>query len=198
MRAVEQRSSIPDASRDDTADRRILLERLARQRPAFLSFLRRRLPSDADAEDLLQQAIVRAAERISAVREPEHVDAWFYRLLRRMLADKHAKHAIRSSPLDLLRADLDETSPEEIATCGCSLGLLEKIRPEYASMLRRVALDDEPIVDVAAGLGLTVNNATVRLHRARKALRAELLIACGTSSARACLDCSCDALGNAP
>lgn len=174
------------------ADDRGLLDRLSGERTKFVRFARRRLSSEADAEDLVQQALVRAAERIESVRDPAHVEAWFYRLLRRMIADVRANHAVRAARLDLLRPDLDEASPEEIATCGCSLGLLEKLHPGYATMLRRVDLDDEPIGDVARSLGVTVNSATVRLHRARKALREALLDACGTTSVRACAGCGCD------
>ncbi len=67
----------------------------------------------------------------------------------------------------MLRADLDLATPEEVATCACSLGLLERVRPEHAAVLRRVDLDEEPIAEVARVLGVTTNNATVRLHRAR-------------------------------
>ena len=38
---------------------------------------------------------------------------------------------------------------------------------------------------------ITVGNAKVRLHRARKALREELFRRCGTDSIRACQDCRC-------
>jgi RNA polymerase sigma-70 factor (ECF subfamily) len=169
-----------------------LLDHLARQRVKFSSFLRRRLPNEADAEDLLQQGLVRAAEKIHTVRDPAQVDAWFYRLLRRLVADAHEKEAVRSARLDLLRADLDEASPEEVATCGCSLGLLAGLRPAYATMLRRVDMDGEPVGEVARSLELSSNNATVRLHRARKAMRRALLDACGTCAADACVDCSCD------
>ena len=73
-----------------------------------------------------------------------------------------------------------------------SLGQLDRIRPEYADMLRRVDIDEERLPEVASSLGITVNNATVRLHRARKALRDQLRSFCGVDSLRACLDCSCD------
>jgi RNA polymerase sigma-70 factor (ECF subfamily) len=72
------------------------------------------------------------------------------------------------------------------------VGQLDSIRSDYAEILRRVDLGDERLADVAAGLGITVNNATVRLHRARKALRDQLRAFCGTDSARACADCGCD------
>src|SRR5688572_32346081 len=73
-----------------------------------------------------------------------------------------------------------------------SHGQLERIRPEYADVLRRVDIEEEPLSSVAEALGITVNNATVRLHRARKAFREQLQAFCGTASMRACLDCACN------
>ena len=52
-----------------------LLVRLANQRPAFLAFVRRRVRSDADAEDLLQQALFKAAEKVDTVRDGHHLAA---------------------------------------------------------------------------------------------------------------------------
>lgn len=63
---------------------------------------------------------------------------------------------------------------------------------ENAEMLRRVDIEEKPLPGVAEALGITVNNATVRLHRARKALREQLQAFCGTDSMRACLDCACN------
>ncbi|MBX3206259.1 MAG: sigma-70 family RNA polymerase sigma factor [Labilithrix sp.] len=165
---------------------------LAAERPSYLAFVRGRVRSGADAEDILQQALVKAAERASDLRDPERVRAWFFQILRRTLADHHARWAVREAKLDQLSAELADATPEEVATCACSLGQLERLRPEYAEIVRRVDLDDEPLPEAAAALGITANNATVRLHRARKALREQLRAMCGTDSARGCLDCGCD------
>ncbi len=81
------------------------------------------------------------------------------------------------------------------AICACSLGLLACLSPAHQQVLRRVDIKQEAIVSVAASLGITVNNAIVRLHRARKKLRAKLLEYCGTSSVASCLDCSCEGDG---
>jgi RNA polymerase sigma factor (sigma-70 family) len=171
---------------------RTLLDRLAAERAKFFHFVRRRVASDADAHDFLQQALVRATEKIASVRDPDRVEAWFYRLLRRTIADARVAHARRSAGLALLGADLEEASHEEVAACACSLGLLDRLRPEYALMLQRIDVDEEPIAEVSRSLGLTTNNAGVRLHRARKALRKALSEACGTSSMRACSECACE------
>lgn len=177
---------------DAPARREELFGLLAAQRGRWLEFLRRRVRSGADAEDLLQQAMLRASTRLDALRAAELLEPWFYRVLRSTLADHHTTWAIREAKLQLLAAEAQEATPEEVATCACGLGLLDRLRPEYRDIVRRVDLEDERLADVALSLGVTVNNATVRLHRARKALREALLDRCGTTSAKACSDCGCE------
>ncbi|MGH7821909.1 MAG: hypothetical protein ACREQ9_19275 [Candidatus Binatia bacterium] len=58
-------------------------------------------------------------------------------------------------------------------------------------MLRRVDLDERSLAGAADALGITTNNAAVRLHRARRALRRQLERSCGTCAEHACLDCRC-------
>jgi RNA polymerase sigma-70 factor (ECF subfamily) len=171
---------------------RELLVLLARERSQFVDFARKRVGSGVDAEDLLHQAMLRAAEQLETLRDTERVEAWFYRVLRNTIADYHEQTARRRSRLDVLAVDPAVATPEEIATCACSLGVLADLRPDYREIVRRVDIDEEPLADVAAALAITTNNATVRLHRGRKALRDALARKCGTDSARACLDCACD------
>lgn len=169
---------------------------LARRRDAFLSFVRRRVRSGADAEDLLQQALLKALERVGSLRAGDRLEAWFYRVLRNTIADHHAEGARRESREERLElhAEGAEAPPAEApAVCGCSLGVLETIRPDYAAILRRVDLDGDKLEDTARALHIAPNNAKVRLHRARKSMRSALLSFCGTDSARACLTCDCEA-----
>lgn len=168
-----------------------LLEQLLAKRPAFLAFVRARVPA-ADAEDLLQQALFRASSRLETVRDGERVDAWFYRVLRNAIADHHAQLARGAAGLSALAREADAGPPVEASVCRCSLGVLETLSPDYAAILRRVDIDELSMAEIAAELGITVNNAKVRLHRARIALREALLAFCGTNSVKACLACTCD------
>jgi RNA polymerase sigma-70 factor (ECF subfamily) len=72
--------------------------------------------------------------------------------------------------------------------------LVPTLRAEYAEILRRVDLDEEPLSEVARQLGITPNNASVRLHRARRSLRRQLERSCGTCATHGCLDCRCGEL----
>ena len=170
-----------------------LLVKLAGRRDEFLAFLRSRTRSGSDIEDLLQQALLLATQKVSQLREPDLLVPWFYQILRRTLADHHTRWALREDRLRGLEAEVNAATPEEAVACACSLGLLQALPPRYAEVLRRVDVEDEPVASVADSLGTTVNNITVRLHRARKTLRGRLLSFCGTTSSRGCLDCRCGA-----
>jgi RNA polymerase sigma-70 factor (ECF subfamily) len=166
---------------------------LASRRERFFSFLRRRTDSADDAEDLLQQGFIRAARKINTLRDAELAEPWFYRILRRTLAD-HLSSVARSQRLleeqnRVMGMALEE--PAERATCSCSLELIDTLPPQYAEILRRVDVSEESVAEAAAALATTNGNVLVRLHRARKALRERLLSTCGTSSSRSCVDCRC-------
>lgn len=170
------------------------LAELGRHRAQFVAFARRRVATDADADDLVQQTFARAAEKLGDLRDPQRARAWFFRVLRRLVIDQYARRAMRERKLEELGPSLEAATPEEAASCACALGLLEALRPEYADIVKRVDLDDQPVDQAAAALGISPNNAGVRLHRARAKLRADLQAMCGPGpdAARSpCGDCDC-------
>lgn len=81
--------------------------------------------------------------------------------------------------------DLDQ------AVCDCLYQLLPTLRADYAEVIWRADLLGEPRERLAVSLGTTVNNVTVRLHRARQALRKRLEQMCLTCPIHGFLDCSC-------
>jgi RNA polymerase sigma factor (sigma-70 family) len=170
------------------------LAELGRHRAQFVAFARRRVATNADAEDLVQQAFARAAEKLGDLRDPQRARAWFFRVLRRLVIDQYARRALRERKLQELGPSVEAATPEEAASCACALGLLEALRPEYADIVKRVDLDDQSVDQVAVTLGISANNASVRLHRARARLRADLQALCGPGPdpARApCGACDC-------
>ncbi|HRB18277.1 MAG TPA: sigma factor-like helix-turn-helix DNA-binding protein, partial [Nitrospira sp.] len=82
--------------------------------------------------------------------------------------------------------------------CRCVSGLLETLKPEYREALRIVDLEEGKLKDLAQQSGITAENAAVRVHRARAALRRRIEQACGTCSVHGCLDCSCEKADGEP
>ena len=77
------------------------------------------------------------------------------------------------------------------SVCSCINTLLPTLKPEYASAIQRVELDDIAVRDYAAEEQMTPNAAAVRVFRAREALKRRLIQSCGTCADHGCLDCRC-------
>lgn len=167
-----------------------LLVRLAEQEDRWLSFLTRRSDSSV-AEDLLHIGLERAATKLQTLRDPERLEAWFFKILRRVVAEHHTQQARDRKRQEALLTLVDTDAPEEVAVCGCALGLVDHLPPSQKAVLDAVDLQDEGISEVAARLGTSANNASVRLHRARARLRALLEAQCSATSLATCLDCEC-------
>ena len=169
----------------------LLLENHAR----FLAFLERRVGSRDEAEDILQDALVRSMDRAPAITDSASATTWFYRVLRNALTDHYRRQSSRGRAVDKLAAESEadtEGDPElEAVVCGCILDLLQTIKPEYGAAIRRVDLDGQSVRAYAQEAGITPGNAGVRLHRAREALRRQLVQCCGTCLEHGCLDCEC-------
>jgi RNA polymerase sigma-70 factor (ECF subfamily) len=165
---------------------------LAVRQKQFLSFLQQRLGDRAAAEDVLQAAYLRATEKADTIRDEESSVAWFYRLLRNAVADVRRGAAREERALTGGKLAPDEEEPAlNTAVCHCVSALAETLKPSHARLLRRVDLDGASVSEVAREEGITPNNAAVRLHRARAALRDKLKLACGACARHGCLDCGC-------
>jgi hypothetical protein len=73
--------------------------------------------------------------------------------------------------------------------CQCVSGLLDTLKPQYRQALTRIDLEEGSWADLGEEAGITANNAAVRVHRARKALRSQVALACGACATHGCLDC---------
>ncbi|HWB49689.1 MAG TPA: sigma-70 family RNA polymerase sigma factor [Stellaceae bacterium] len=178
----------------DAAVRRALVE----ARHEFLAFLQQRVGSKADAEELLQRFSLRALERASQLRDVRSVRGWLGRILATTIVD-HQRRAIRKRQREVSvdPTDFDEIAVEpdretDEAICNCLHKLLPTMKPDYADILWRSDILGEPRDRIAASLGTTLNNVTVRLHRARQTLRKRLEEMCLTCPVHGFLDCRCD------
>lgn len=169
------------------------------QRTAFRAFLVARVGREADAEDILQNGLLKALRSADSIADSDKTVAWFYQLLRNAVIDHYRSRAAGrrrddtlGTTLHALGEDVAAAPPGwEAQLCACLGGVVDSLPPRYAELLRRVDLEDEPVQDAARALGITPGNASVTLHRARKELREKLSAFCGACADGACLDCHC-------
>lgn len=164
-------------------------------RQAFLEFARARVDDAALAEDIVQDALVRATEGAGRLRDHDRLIPWFYRILRNAIIDAYRRRDVERRRLTTLPDELPIAGPPEPierALCECFRALLTSLRPEQAELIDAVELGDEPPAAAAARLGISMGNLKVRRHRARRALRARLEETCRVCADHGCIDCTCE------
>ena len=166
----------------------------------FVAFVRKRVGDPHLAEDIVQDSLVKALSADKKPTDEENTVAWFYRILRRSIIDVYRRTDARTRALERFAQEFPEEpgAEEERLLCQCFKKLLPAVPPQYRELLTAVDLQGEDTGEVANRLGVTRNNLTVRLHRARKHLKDALAETCQACSDEGCLDCTCgEPKGNA-
>lgn len=160
----------------------------------FTGFARQRLADPELAADAVQESFLKALKASGTVRDVESAKAWFYRILRRTIIDLYRRRDVQERAAAQMERELDAspTPDEERIACECLGRLIPTLKPQYATLVRRIDLDGESLEPVAASLGITTNNLKVRLHRARQQLKERVTRTCRLCAKRGCLDCTCD------
>jgi RNA polymerase sigma-70 factor (ECF subfamily) len=134
---------------------------------ALLAYAARRLPSLADAEDVVAEVYLVAWRRLDAVPEGDAALPWLYGVARKIIGNQRRGLLRRGR----LQARLEQTTerPTIPAPAGAepALAALERLNAADRELLRLVAWEELSHAEIAATLGISVNAVAIRLHRAR-------------------------------
>ena len=190
----------------DTATETELARRLLRGDPGafdeFVQIYRPRLFQYAylvcgnrdDAEEVIQEALLKVFEKLDQLREPEHLKAWVYRIARNACLMKRRKSTFAPAQelsLDELIPETQQTMaernveiadrtrlPEEAAIYKEMSQLLhhtiEELPPIYRSVLVLRDIQELSTRETAEVLEITEDTVKTRLRRARLAVRDRL------------------------
>jgi RNA polymerase sigma-70 factor, ECF subfamily len=126
-----------------------------------------------DAEDVVQEALTRAAVRWSRLRDYEVPEAWVRRVAMNLASDGFRRVRRRLAIAVQLRADVESQQPVPAELPG----LTEALRALPMAQRKAVVLHhllDLPVDQVAVELGVPVGTVKSRLARARGALATRL------------------------
>lgn len=171
----------------------LVTQALVRHRATLRSYVRVRTKASR-VDDVLQIAALRAIEAADSLHDSAKILPWLYRIHRNIIIDSARAQAREERMLSKFAGSQSEPSPvaaDLTNRCDCSVHLSQSLTSNYADILKLVDLGESTIQEAALKLGITANNAMVRLHRARKALRKKLEKHCGVLNARDCADCRC-------
>src|SRR5262245_29040885 len=149
----------------------------------LLAFIRRRIPDEIDAEDLLQDVFYELLDAYRMMKPIAHAGAWMMQIARNRITDlfrrrktQQVEHGDRRILEDLLPSPDD--GPDALYARNVLLDEIEAALAELPPSQREVFLAHEiegrSFADISAETGLSVNTLLSRKHYAVKRLRQRL------------------------
>lgn len=142
-------------------------------RPELLRFAQWLARDRAVAEDIVQEALLRAWRSHGELRDTQAVRSWLLTIVRREHARLYERKRLELTNLDeaIAREDADLADPGDGELVALRLAIL-KLPPEYREPLVMQVLGGFSVAEIAQELQLTNAAVLTRLFRARNKLRA--------------------------
>lgn len=154
-------------------DHGALRELFARHAPWLAARLRRLLPADA-VEDVLQETFIAVWRGAGGYHPDGRFGAWLWGIARRQAA----LWARKNDRVPAASAAAVATDPAAAAIVNAdvaqALATLEPTSHEQRELVRLALLEDRPLAEIAARLGIPVGTVKSRLHTVRRLLQAAL------------------------
>lgn len=129
-----------------------------------------------DAEDIVQNAFVKAFHNLHTFRSDSKFSTWFYRIVYNTAVTETRTSAYNTEFVDYKATEINEAY-SEFDTMGMVEekerheivnAVMDKMPRDESVMLTLYYLEDNSVKDIVLITGLTESNVKVKLHRARK------------------------------
>jgi RNA polymerase sigma-70 factor (ECF subfamily) len=129
------------------------------------------------ADDIAQEALVRAVKHIGGLRPDSNLRAWLFTIARNVARNEARRQ--RRSPVDP-HTNLDDIHPAQAQTQEAAIEMRElqeavlRLPPAFRQTLFLCAIEGLSYEDAAQVLGVPIGTIRSRLARARRALEREM------------------------
>lgn len=166
-----------------------MAELFASQRGRIRSYILGMVHDPDEADDLTQEVFLQAHRRLGTLRDPDAAVSWLYRVATNACYDRFRQRSRRprTTPLDDDRPD-PPPSPDGEPSLGrvleqgemsaCVRRYLDDLPDGYRTVVLLHDVEGRTSRDIADMLGVSVDTAKIRLHRARRKLQAALAAGC--------------------
>src|SRR5689334_14730808 len=169
---VDDRELVDRAKQGDASAYDVLVHRhVARA----MAVARRLLGNVEDAEDLVQEAFMRALDRLGTFDESRAFAPWFFRLLINTGINARKARTLRAAEPDRGDVPWRGASPHDLAERreirDRFRTALAKLPPRQRLVVAMVEVDGLTTAEIAAALGISRETVRWHHHQARQALR---------------------------
>lgn len=161
---------------------------LAGHRDAIHRYLLSLVREDAEAEDLTQETFLRAHQKLSTLVDDSRLVPWLYKIATNVARDRFRQASFRHRPQPLGDHGEDDTGTSVALDDGprldkvleqremgdCVRGFLERLPEPHRAAILLHDVEGLTNPEIAEMLGVSLSTVKIRVHRARKELRAAL------------------------
>lgn len=159
---------------DALADRSKIKQEMIALLPRLRRFARTLTRSVQEADDLVQEACLRALSRVDQWDPAQPLDRWLFRITRNLWVSELRKRSVRTGTGHIPAEEASELVTAETGESGmiaAELGsLVTSLPQELTSVLLAVAVEGYSYAEAATLFDIPVGTVMSRMHRARKTL----------------------------
>jgi RNA polymerase sigma-70 factor (ECF subfamily) len=146
---------------------------IAQFRSSLRGFIRKRVPGDAEADDLTQEVWVRISKKLGSLQETRKLEAWIYQIARNVVTDFYRRrHETAELPADLpVRSDESEIEELRLKLHDYVKDVVHNLPEPHREALVLTMYEGLSMQELADRLGLSLTAAKSRVQRARAEVR---------------------------
>ncbi len=159
--------------------------------PKIVGYLRR-IVGEAEAEDVAQEVFVKVSRSLDGFRGESSLSTWIYRIATNTAMDHLRKSSTKRSVLPTEEKELssdEDAGPADNKPLldtllirkdmnDCIRGVVESLSGDYSTVLVLSEFEGLTNSEIAEVIGISLDTAKIRLHRARSKLRKALEAKC--------------------
>ena len=188
-------------------------------RDQIFGYVRRRVATVQDAEDIVQDVFVRIHANLDQLQDAQRLTPWIYRIAHNVVTDYHRRRATAGGAIEKLAEETERTargrsrddalengsSKASAELAHCTAALMERLPERQRQAMALTELDGLTQKQAAEQLDLSVPGVKARVRRGRRQLKQLLLDCCHVELDRrrgvvdyeprnggTCNECACD------
>lgn len=152
-------------------------------------FVRSRIASTADVDDVLQNVFLRIHSHLDDLRNVDRLESWVFQITRNTVTDHLRKKQDSQNDVDLLEVHSDHTNAEDVNVelAGCLGAMIERLPEDQRRAISMYELQSMSQKEIATRESMSLSGVKSRIQKARRSVEAML---------RACCELQLDGRGN--
>ncbi|MDD2586922.1 MAG: RNA polymerase sigma factor SigZ [Bacteroides sp.] len=145
------------------------------------SFIKRRIPNEADADDIFQEVFIKIQNNIDGLKEEQKIHAWVYKITKNAIVDyyrRRNKSIILSELPEELAKEPEEDKNSNVEIAACLKAMIESLPEKYKKAIVLTEFQNLTQKELSDRMEISLSGAKSRVQRGKQKLKEMILECC--------------------